>query len=96
MHESVLLKEAIFYLNLKENSIVVDCTLGYGGHSSSILKEIKKGFLFAFDQDIDAITYSKERLSKIDQNFEKNVIIVDECQFLTKAQAHLTMLHKNM
>lgn len=70
MHESVLLNETIESLNLKEDSIVVDCTLGYGGHSSEILKRIPKGKLYCFDQDIDAIHYSKERLSKIASNFE--------------------------
>ena len=55
MHKSVLLNEVIDYLSLKTDSFVVDCTLGYAGHSSCILKEIKKGFLFAFDQDSDAI-----------------------------------------
>ena len=49
MHESVLLKESIDNLNLKENSIIVDCTLGYGGHSSAILKKISEGYLYAFD-----------------------------------------------
>ena len=42
MHNTVLLKEAVDYLNLKENSIVADCTLGYAGHSSLILSKIKK------------------------------------------------------
>ena len=36
MHESVLLEEAISSLNLKEDSIVVDMTLGFAGHSSQI------------------------------------------------------------
>lgn len=70
MHESVLLTETIEALNLKEDSIVVDCTLGYGGHSSEILKRIPKGKLYCFDQDIDAINYSKERLNLIADNFE--------------------------
>lgn len=70
MHESVLLKESIDNLNLKENSIIVDCTLGYGGHSSAILKRIPKGYLYAFDQDEEAITYAKERLNAIAQNYE--------------------------
>lgn len=70
MHESVLLKESIESLNLKEDAIVVDCTLGYGGHSSEILKRIPKGKLYAFDQDIDAITYSTKRLGEIRDNFE--------------------------
>ena len=70
MHKSVLLNECLEYLNLKNDSIVVDCTLGYGGHSSEILKRIKKGFLFAFDQDQDAIEYSQKKLSKIASNYE--------------------------
>ena len=70
MHKSVLLEECIKYLNLKDNSIVVDCTLGYGGHSSEILKRINKGVLFAFDQDEEAILYSQDRLSKVGNNFE--------------------------
>ena len=70
MHKSVLLDESIENLNLKEDSVIVDCTLGYGGHSSLILKEIKKGFLFAFDQDDEAILYSQARLSKVGSNYE--------------------------
>lgn len=69
MHISVLLNEAIDGLNLKENGIYIDATLGYAGHSSHILKKITRGCLFAFDQDIDAINYSKEKLSKIANNF---------------------------
>lgn len=70
MHKSVLLDSCLEYLNLQENSIIVDCTLGYGGHSSKILEKVKKGFLYCFDQDIEAINYSKERLIKVASNFE--------------------------
>jgi len=70
MHKSVLLDECISYLNLTEEKKIVDCTLGYAGHSSRILKEIKRGFLFAFDQDKEAISSSKNILSKIGNNFE--------------------------
>lgn len=69
MHISVLLKESIESLMIKEDGIYVDCTLGYGGHSSEILKRIKRGHLFAFDQDQEAINFSRERLSKISDNF---------------------------
>ena len=68
-HISVLLEESISALNLKEDSIIVDCTLGYGGHSSYILKRIKRGNLFAFDQDSEAIRHSTSRLSAISTNF---------------------------
>ena len=70
MHKSVLLQECIENLNLKNDSVVVDCTLGYGGHSSEILSRIPNGFLYAFDQDKEAIKYSNDRLSKIRNNFE--------------------------
>lgn len=70
MHESVLLNEAIESLNLKDDSIVVDMTLGFAGHSSEILKRIKKGRLIAFDQDEEALKYSREKLKKIGNNFD--------------------------
>ncbi len=68
-HISVLLEESINGLNIKENGTYVDCTLGYGGHSSEILKRIKKGRLFAFDQDREAIDSSQKRLKEIGSNF---------------------------
>ena len=68
-HISVLLEESISSLNLKDDSIIVDCTLGYGGHSSNILARIKKGFLFAFDQDSEAIRHSTDRLNAVGTNF---------------------------
>ncbi len=39
-HISVLLEETIDSLNIKEDGIYVDCTLGGGGHSKEILKKI--------------------------------------------------------
>lgn len=70
MHDSVLLEEAIESLNLKDDSIAVDMTLGFAGHSSQILKRIKNGHLFAFDQDEEAISYSTKKLSEIADNFQ--------------------------
>ncbi len=68
-HISVLLNEAVDSLNLNEDSIIVDATLGYAGHSSKILKRIKRGHLFAFDQDSEAIKHSTSRLNEIGTNF---------------------------
>lgn len=70
MHVSVLLNESIENLNIKEDGIYVDCTLGFAGHSKEILKRIKKGKLFAFDQDGEAINYSKKILDQISGNYE--------------------------
>lgn len=68
-HISVLLNEAIEYLNIKQSGIYVDATLGFGGHSSEILKRLSDGKLIAFDKDVTAFDYSKDRLSKISNNF---------------------------
>ncbi len=68
-HTSVLLKESLELLNIKEDGIYVDCTLGRAGHSAEILKKIKKGHLFAIDQDIEAIKESESVLKEIANNF---------------------------
>jgi len=70
MHYSVLLNECIDNLNIKEDGIYVDATLGYAGHSKEILKRLKRGFLFAFDADEEAIAYSHQLLSEISCNFK--------------------------
>lgn len=68
-HKSVLLDECIENLNIKEDGIYVDATLGYAGHSSEILKRIPKGHLYGFDQDDFAIEKSNERLMGIASNY---------------------------
>ena len=70
MHYTVMKDESIQGLNLKESGIYVDATLGYAGDSSEILKRVKKGFLFAFDQDSEAITWSNNKLSQVGNNYE--------------------------
>ena len=70
-HKSVLLNEVIDYLNVSEGKKYIDATVGYAGHSGEILKKLnKKGFLFAIDQDDEAIKYSQEKLSLIADNFK--------------------------
>ena len=62
-HVSVLLNECIEGLNIKENGIYVDGTLGGAGHSSEILKRLSnEGRLIGIDQDTDALKAAKERL----------------------------------
>lgn len=71
-HISVLLEECIDALNIKEDGIYVDCTLGGAGHSNEILKKLSsKGRLIGIDQDLDALNAAKERL----KNYE-NVTFV--------------------
>ncbi len=68
-HYSVMLNESINGLDIQSDGIYVDATLGYGGHSEAILKQLTTGHLYCFDQDKEAIEYSKKRLSKVSDNF---------------------------
>lgn len=70
MHYSVMLNEAISNLNIKDDGIYVDATVGYAGHSKEILTRTKRGFLFAFDADQNAIDFAQRRLSEISSNFK--------------------------
>lgn len=66
-HYSVMLKETVDGLNVKENGIYVDCTLGGAGHSTEILKRLNgTGRLIGIDQDADALKAAKERLKDFD------------------------------
>ncbi len=69
-HYSVLKDELIDSLNIKENGVYVDATVGYAGDAQEILKRIKRGYLFAFDQDPVAVEYSTNTLKNIGNNFK--------------------------
>lgn len=70
-HIPVLLNEVIKGLNIKEDGIYIDCTIGGGGHSSEILKRLKNGHLYGFDKDLDALSTCQERFKD-----NKNVTLI--------------------
>ena len=64
-HVPVLYYETLENLVIDKNGVYVDCTLGGGGHSEGILKELEEnGRLISIDQDEQAIIYAKKRLEK--------------------------------
>lgn len=64
-HKSVLLEECIENLNIKENHIYVDGTLGGGGHSYEILRKLHNtGKLIGIDRDKEAISSARQRLKE--------------------------------
>ncbi|EGC83921.1 16S rRNA (cytosine(1402)-N(4))-methyltransferase RsmH [Anaerococcus hydrogenalis] len=84
-HKSVLLNETIKNLNIKEDGIYADLTLGKGGHSKEILKNLSpEGLLVGLDQDKDAIKAAKENLKDFsnvlyfNENFEKISDVLDK------------------
>lgn len=63
-HKTVLLDEAVDGLNIQQNGIYVDCTLGGAGHSYEIASRLSnQGRLIAFDQDDHALRFAKEKLA---------------------------------
>ncbi len=62
-HKSVMLNECIEGLNIKQNGIYVDGTLGGAGHSYEIVKKLSdEGMLIGIDRDDDALNVAKEKL----------------------------------
>jgi 16S rRNA (cytosine1402-N4)-methyltransferase len=63
-HDPVMLHEALAAMKLRRGSIVVDGTVGLGGHSKHILEQIgAEGRLYAFDWDILMLAEARLRLS---------------------------------
>ncbi len=63
-HIPVLYREVAETFQDLGNGIVIDCTMGYGGHSSLILESNQNIKLIAIDQDQTAIDFSSKRLAK--------------------------------
>lgn len=74
-HKSVLLNETVDSLNIKEDGIYVDGTLGGAGHASLVCSKLQDGKLIGIDQDKDAIAVASERLDKFGK--DKFVIVRD-------------------
>lgn len=84
-HTSVLLKEAIDSLRIDPEGIYVDGTLGGGGHSEAILRQLTTGKLVGIDQDTDALKAASERLAcfgerfvPVHSNFSRIPAVLDE------------------
>ena len=77
LHKSVLLNETISLLNVRENGIYVDGTLGGGGHAYEVCSLLKNGRLIGIDQDEDAISAASDKLKKF--NTKVNIIHDNYC-----------------
>lgn len=74
-HQSVLLQEAVEYLNVKAGHQYIDATIGGGGHTFEILK--RGGRVLGIDRDPEAIEHLKKKfhigkdLVLVNANFNK-------------------------
>jgi 16S rRNA (cytosine1402-N4)-methyltransferase len=65
-HVPVLLDEVLQYLNVRPGGVIVDATLGLGGHSAAIAKRLgAKGRLICFDRDPQAMELAKARMDEV-------------------------------
>lgn len=80
-HKPVLLEETIEGLNILEDGIYVDGTIGGAGHSVEIVKRLKTGKLIGIDQDANAIKKSREVL---DENLDKVILVQDNYSNIEK------------
>ena len=70
LHKPVLLTESLHFLNPHADSLMVDATLGLGGHSEAILMTFEKIKIIGIDQDIEAIELARKRLEKFGSRIE--------------------------
>ncbi len=64
VHQPVLIKEAVEWLSPPPDGVVLDLTVGMGGHSQELLKHLPKGRLVGIDQDVDALQHAGLALKK--------------------------------
>ena len=88
-HIPVMLNECINGLNIKSDGVYFDGTLGGGGHSEQILKNLNdNGLLVATDRDEEAILHTSSRLSKysnfkaVKSNFKNFNTVLDDLNIL--------------
>src|SRR3984893_14049698 len=77
LHVPVLLDEVLTYLAPRPGAVIVDATVGDGGHAEAILRRVApSGRLIGLDRDADAVFRSEERLRPFGQN-----VIVRQANF---------------
>lgn len=69
-HISVLLNEVLQTFASIESGIIIDCTLGFGGHSQALLEQNPSIKIIGIDKDIDAREYNTRLLEKYGERFE--------------------------
>ena len=70
-HQPVLTTEVLDSLDLSNRHLIIDATLGLGGHSEAILSDPRfKGKVIGIDQDSSMMGFAQRRLSKFGDRFQ--------------------------
>lgn len=71
LHKPVMVEEVLDYLNPQTGQVLIDCTVGGGGHASKIVDKIKpNGLLIGIDKDMEILQTAKQHLSEIGNVFK--------------------------
>lgn len=75
LHKPVMLEEVLSMLNLKDGKIIVDCTVGLGGHALAMVEKIAPhGKLIGIDKDEETLSMAQEKLKP----YSKNCIFIHD------------------
>ena len=80
-HIPVMLAECVEALDAAdavEDAVLVDCTLGLGGHSEALLERYPRARLLGLDRDPEALARSSARLERFGPRFEAVHAVYDE------------------
>lgn len=88
MHKPTLCNEALEMLNLKKGDLILDCTVGCGGHALEILKRIQpEGRLIGIDADEEQLQIAKDNLKEFGlnqqlfhENFKNLDLVLENCR----------------
>ena len=68
-HVPVLVPEVLELMQIKPGDVVVDCNLGFGGHSKYFLDKLEgRGYLIGIDRDIEAVGYCRKNFEEYQKN----------------------------
>ncbi|MEE8597101.1 MAG: 16S rRNA (cytosine(1402)-N(4))-methyltransferase, partial [bacterium] len=71
LHIPVMLDEVVSFIKPGKDDIIVDATIGAGGHSCEILKMIGPGgLLIGIDKDAEILKIASKNLSKVSKSFK--------------------------
>ena len=69
IHVPVMVKEIVENLNMRENGVYVDMTVGMGGHALAMVSHQSRCKIIAIDRDAEALSFARERLKDYDVHF---------------------------
>jgi 16S rRNA (cytosine1402-N4)-methyltransferase len=89
LHDPVLLQRCVDLLAPAleaPGSVLVDCTLGMGGHTAAVLEQVPTARVIGIDRDPDAIVLASRRLASFGDRFVAVHAVYDEVADVVAAQ----------